>query len=195
MVGPRIVMLFADVDHYYDYIDRFYPDSGEFGGSGGICVTHDYFHVVVGPGDFGRRQSTLAHELMHLALAPLPLPLWLNEGVAQMMQEVLLGAVGFRIDHELVQRHQALWRRQGLQKFWTGESFDGEDEELSYHLAEVLTRNIRADYTAAFIPFVASADWRDAGDAAASEALGADLGEIAARFLGPGDWRPQLIED
>jgi hypothetical protein len=117
MVGPRIIMLFDDVDRYYDYIDKYYPDAGEYGGSGGLCVSRDYFHVVVGPGEFGAQQSTLAHELTHLALGSLAIPLWLDEGIAQMMQEVLLGAPHFHIDREIVQRHQSLWKREGLQAF------------------------------------------------------------------------------
>lgn len=49
MVGPRIIMLVDDTDRYYDYIDMFYPDAGEYGTSGGICVSSNYYHVVVGP--------------------------------------------------------------------------------------------------------------------------------------------------
>jgi hypothetical protein len=100
MYGPRIVMLFSDLDRYYDYVDKFYPASGEFGASAGLCIAHDYFHVIVGPGGFGTRQGVLAHELTHFALGPLALPLWLNEGLAQMMQEVLLRIPRFRIDRE-----------------------------------------------------------------------------------------------
>jgi len=38
--------------------------------------------------------------------------------------------------------------------------------------------------------FVKQADWRDAGQTAALECLDADLGDVIATFLGPGDWRP-----
>lgn len=197
MVGPRIIMVFDDIDRYYDYIDKYYPDAGEYGGSSGICVSRDYYHVIVGPGDFGTQQSTLAHELTHLALGPLAIPLWLDEGIAQVMQEVLLGGGHFHIDREIIRRHQLLWKREGLQTFWTGESFNspGEMEELSYHLAEVLTRNIHAAHGRSFITFLKHADWHDAGDAAAREVLGRGLDVVAAEFLGEGDWKPHPLTD
>lgn len=113
------------------------------------------------------------------------------------MQEVLLGARHFHIDHEIVRRHQSLWKREGLQSFWTGESFDGPGdlEELSYHLAEVLTRNIHAGHARSFIAFLKSADWHDAGDGAAREVLGRGLEVLAAEFLGQGNWKPEPIAD
>jgi hypothetical protein len=94
----------------------------------------------------------------------------------------------------LVQRHKTCWKSEGLQVFWTGDSFDGALEELSYHLAEVFARNILAAHRGSFIEFLSRAEWRDAGDAAAREVLGCNLGEIAAQFLGPGNWSPQPIE-
>jgi hypothetical protein len=68
-------------------------------------------------------------------------------------------------------------------------------EELSYHLAEILTRNIHAGHARSFIEFVKRADWHDAGDAAAREVLGRGLDVVAAEFLGQGNWQPQPIAD
>jgi hypothetical protein len=42
-----------------------------------------------------------------------------------------------------------------------------------------------------FINFIKSADYRDAGQDAALGCLGSDLGDLAAGFLGLGNWRPQ----
>ena len=38
--------------------------------------------------------------------------------------------------------------------------------------------------------FLRQADWEDAGQTAALDVLGADLGQTAATFLGEGNWRP-----
>ncbi len=193
MIGPRVIVLFDDDSRYYDYIDRFFPEEGHYGASAGICISSEYFHIAVGPDDVDMRQRALAHELTHLALAPLPLPPWLDEGIAQMMEGEIANVSFFSVDAEIVERHHALWREHGLDVFWAGESFGRPDEmcELSYHLAEVLTRNIQADHRGAFINFLAAAHWQDAGDAAARTVLGRSLAEIVSDFLGEGPWHPR----
>lgn len=195
MIGPRVIMLFDDVDRYYDYIDRFFPEAGHYGDSAGIFISHEYCHIAIGPGEVEMRQTALAHELTHLTLAPLPLPTWLNEGIAQMMEGEIAHASSFSVDAEIVERHHAHWREHGLDVFWSGESFSCPDDmgELSYHLAEVLTRNIHADHRESFIRFLTSAHWQDAGDTAAHAVLGKRLGTIAGEFLGAGPWHPQPI--
>jgi len=39
-------------------------------------------------------------------------------------------------------------------------------------------------------PVLRQAHYRDGGQTAALDCLGLSLGDVAARFLGPGDWRP-----
>ena len=39
--------------------------------------------------------------------------------------------------------------------------------------------------------FLKQAQWGDAGQTAAIECLGSDLGAVMATFLGEGDWRPR----
>lgn len=197
MCGPRVIIILADHERYYDYIDRYYEDPGEYGGSGGVCIHGGYVHVVCGPGEYDTRRLILAHELTHLALAPLELPAWLNEGMAQIMEERIIGMQTFGMSHELRQRHLDYWHETTLQPFWSGEAFGQPDEaeELSYHLAEILTRNIVAEHAGRLSDLLAKSHWRDAGDSAAKEVLGYDLCALASQFLGPGDWAPRAIDD
>ena len=94
----------------------------------------------------------------------------------------------------MAERHFAFWTEENIQSFWAGTSFyqPGDPNELSYSLAEVLVKLLseRGDATA-FRTFLQAARQNDAGQTAAFEILGADLGETAGTFLGEGNWRPQ----
>lgn len=95
---------------------------------------------------------------------------------------------------ELAERHFAFWSEDNIQSFWAGTSFyiPGDSNELSYSLAQVFVKLLteRRD-AAAFRAFLETARHDDAGQTAAMDILGSDLGEIAATFLGEGNWRPQ----
>lgn len=62
--------------------------------------------------------------------------------------------------------------------------------ELSYSLGEIFV-TVLSEKKGDFIGFISNADWRDGGQDAALRFLNLDLGEVAAGFLGPGNWRPQ----
>ena len=130
------------------------------------------------------------HELTHACLAHLPIPLWLNEGMAVLMEDVLAGHRLF-LDKEMVKRHQKYWNEETIQGFWSGESFLAFDDgqELSYNLAHILVRNISQDFTA-FATFSNNASYEDAGELAAKEFLGVSLTQIVGSFLGEGSWQP-----
>lgn len=191
MIGPRVILVFGDHERYYDYIDRYYGD-GEHPSSGGVCLHIGYVHVVIGHGDLEARQQILAHELTHLALAPLDVPVWVNEGIAQVMEGVLTEAAWFTMSRELLREHQRHWQEHGLDGFWSGESFGqtGDSQRLSYHLAEILIRNILAKQKSQVIEFIQQACWQDAGNKAALGCLGRPLSDLATEFLGPGEWSP-----
>ena len=155
--------------------------------------------------------QTLAHELTHGRLAHLPIPAWLNEGIAMRLQRVTAGVYAPRADEgdqknfwaamsnwvpplmwdELAERHHAFWNEQNIQSFWAGTSFEDnqESQELSYSLAEVLV-NLLGENRDAFLEFVSRAHYDDAGQTAALDCLGVCLGDTAGTFLGEGSWRP-----
>jgi hypothetical protein len=128
---------------------------------------------------------------MDNCVAYLPLPLWLNEGLAVVFDRTVAQARQPFLDHELRDRHLAFWNAERIQKFWAGVTFGepGDSNELSYNLAEICV-NLLLSQSKGFGDFVKHADWHDAGQTAALDAMGSDLGKTAGTFLGPGNWRP-----
>ncbi len=187
--GKHVALIFQDVDHYYEYIDMFFPDEGEFGLSSGMFINEGYGHFVFPSQDINIAEPIAVHELTHACLAHLSIPIWLNEGLAVLMEDVLAG-MHLQINNEIFARHQHYWNQETIQGFWSGKSFSAIDEgqELSYHLAHILVRNISSDLSA-FVKFANNANYVDAGEAAAQEYLGCSLAQIVGSFLGEGDWQ------
>jgi hypothetical protein len=207
-----VILLFSESDDYYSYISHFHGD-GDSPQSSGVWVWDGYSHIAVQlEGEVGAA-VTILHELCHDAFGHLNLPLWLNEAMARTLErrmaprapslgesetEALWGDVsGWKAPimwAELANLHFAFWNSNNIHGFWAGHSFQiaGNAMELSYSLAEVLLKLIIEESNKeSFIAFLTDAGkYNDAGLTAGHDALGLDLGEIAATFLGPGDWRP-----
>ncbi|WP_156492932.1 MULTISPECIES: hypothetical protein [unclassified Alcanivorax] len=188
--GKHVALIFQDIDQYYEYVGMFFPDEGEFGLSSGMYINEGYGHFVFPSQDIDYAEPIAVHELTHACLVHLPIPLWLNEGIAVLMEDVLSGNRLF-LDKEMVERHQRYWNENTIQAFWSGESFMAIDEgqELSYNLAHILARNISQDFSA-FAKFSNHANYEDAGESAAQEYLGLSLTQIVGSFLGEGNWQP-----
>ncbi len=193
--GPHALLLFDDSDTYLDYIGNYYPNSGEFKIPGGVFLRKGYGHFALISSDLSRMERVIAHELTHCLLAPLPIPLWLNEGTAVNMEKLLVPRginprQGIFAERDRIGKRAAFWNEETIQQFWSGRSFSRPDEasEFSYELAEVLTRLIAKDYEQ-YRVFMNRAHRSDAGSAAAA-VLGVTLGELAGAVLGRGDWRP-----
>ena len=189
--GKHVLLIFSDQDDYYAYISYF-DREGTHILSGGTFIHRDYVHIALPYIDTGSAQRTLVHELCHNLLCHLPIPLWLNEGIATFVQQKMSSNREFIVDHELADRHRAHWNETNIQMFWAGKSFNmpGDDSELSYSLGQILV-TLLAENSQDFVTFVRHADWRDAGQDASQSILGQDLGEVAGGFLGHGNWRPQ----
>lgn len=189
--GPLVVLLFADADSYYSYISPFYSE-GEFGGTGGVCIRQGRLHIALHPATYDGLQATIAHELTHACLSHLTLPLWLEEGITQFVEELVHSQRQFQLDRESAERTRILWRERGLSDFWWGNAFQQADEaqECSYRLAQIIFRLLATDHRPNLPAFVRTAHAGDAGESAAREHLGFGLAQIAAQFLGPGEWEP-----
>lgn len=189
--GKHVLLIFSDPDDYFTYISYFHREGAHIL-SGGIFIHRDYAHIALPYIDTGSAQRTLAHELCHNLVCHLPIPLWLNEGIATFVQRKMASTREFIVDHELADRHRSHWNETNIQMFWAGKSFNvpGDDSELSYSLGQILVTLLTQD-NPDFIEFVKQADWRDAGQDAAQSILGQDLGDVVGGFLGDGNWRPQ----
>lgn len=208
--GKQVVMLLSDEDDYYQYLSQF-CDRDTIPGSLGFHVERGLPHIVVKLTTELEAAQTLAHELTHSCLVHLPIPLWLNEGIAMRLQRVTAGAFAPRSHEgatsslwaaminwvpplmwdELAERQYAFWNERNIQSFWAGTSFSDfqESVDLSYNLAEVLV-TLLGENREEFLQFVGRAHYDDAGQTAALDSLGLSLGDAAATFLGDGNWRP-----
>jgi len=208
--GLHVVVVFAEEDDYYQYIADFYRD-GTHPKSAGIHISTGYPHIALIFDTELRAGETIVHELVHHCLHYLPIPLWLNEGVAVVLQKAVggysppsyVGEVssvwgvmsGWKppvMWAELAEKHHQFWNEDQIQHFWAGTSFHepGDAVQLSYSLAEILI-HLLAKNREGFLAFIRSARRDDAGQTAALDCLGTCLGEAAGTFLGEGKWRPQ----
>jgi hypothetical protein len=193
--GKDILIAFDDEEGYYRYVSYYYPERGEFAFSGGMQIDAGCGHFVTVKRELRVMEATIVHEMTHAWLGHLPLPLWLNEGLAVNTERRLAGAPREELGahdrlHDELRR---FWSVVSIQKFWSGDSFhDAESQALSYELARIVVEQLARDWDA-FAAFVRRADRADAGAAAARECLGLDLGEIVTVLLErdtPRSWAP-----
>ena len=188
--GKHVVLDFVSIENYYDYVSYFYAPGSPLIASGGVFLRSGYQHIAMPPAQ--RTQETLIHELAHNRLSHLPLPAWLNEGIAVTMERKIGGRKQGRMDRELHKKHRDYWSSSTIPAFWSGDSFhdvDGEIIHLSYSLADTLVDLLVQEYPN-FLEFVAEAQREDFGETAAEKCFGISLNDLASTFLGPGEWVP-----
>ena len=193
--GKHVVLAFGSTDLYYDYISDFYPEEGNFGLSGGTFFDEGYGHLALCMACTAEHDRVITHELTHALLRHLPLPLWLNEGVTQVAEDTVAGSISFTINNELANRHREYWNSESIHAFWSGDSFYHSDDgqELSYHLAQVLFRNLMSDFPKQILRFLSTANFADAGNKALIELCNVSLGDRVAQFLGEDQWSPRTV--
>jgi hypothetical protein len=202
--GKLAVVHLLCVEEYTSYIAHFLPDSGEYSATAGMFLFRPdgsasaagYGQVVLLGSDPLQIERIAAHELTHACLSHLPIPGWLNEGLADTVEGALLGSPAFGLSREDLDEHRACWADGAIREFWSGRSVHRPDDRsrLTYQLGRALVEALSDDY-AKFREFVLRADWADGGESAAREVFGSGLGDVVASILGPGDWGPRLGEE
>ncbi len=191
-MGKEVLLILDDQETYYRYVDAF-QDPEDSPMSAGMCINIDCVHFVTCNADLGMMEPTIVHEMTHSFLSGLPIPAWLNEGMAVNMERVFAGSGDVTHDRELVARHRDYWTGDNIQSFWSGRAYLQRDQgsELAYDLGRSLVAALSSDWPR-FMGFVAQASWDDAGDAAAQQHLDTDIGESVRAFVGgdEGDWAP-----
>lgn len=194
--GRDVLIVFDNEDGYYNYVSHYYPqEGGEFALSGGMHISAGCSHYVTVKNDLRSVEPVIAHEMTHGCLSHLPLPLWLNEGLAVNTERRLAGsAPAVYTPQEMREKHLAFWGADEVQQFWSGESFHRPDDGnlLSYDLARILVEQMSKDWEP-FKQFVLNADWRDGGAHSARQHLGVELGEVISSMLEKPDadsWSP-----
>lgn len=182
--GHDILLVFDDDETYYRYVAHYYPEAGEFAGSSGMFIHAGCSHFVTMKSDLRLLEPVIAHELTHACLSHLPIPAWLNEGLAVNTEHRLCPPPAAANPLQMQARHRRYWQVADIQAFWSGQSFLRNDEgnELSYDLARILVAHFAADW-ARFRAFALAAHLDDAGAAAAAQCLGVDLGAAVCALL------------
>jgi len=202
--GKQVVVELRNPKDYFQYICVFLPE-GERGGSVGVQIREGYPHIALHGRELWSLENTLSHELTHASLHKQSMPLWLEEGLAQMFEHDMTGRSLLDVTTEMAGLHKRYWGKHGLDAFWCGEGFSrpGKVQELSYQLAEILARLMVEESRprwfgwvrepqVRFFAFLRDANAADCGAAAAGKHLGLELSSLAAKFLGPGNWSPSL---
>ncbi|MDF3056610.1 MAG: peptidase superfamily protein [Rariglobus sp.] len=187
LYGKCPVLVTHDLETYYDYVSG-YLEEGEHALSGGMYINQGYGHFVFTYLDMGQAELVLAHELTHSLVAHLPLPAWVNEGIAQLCEQAATGRD--TADYEQIRETlETYWTAETIQDLWTGQGFNRQDEGQfqSYHLAKVLTGKLAGE-ASRFQAFLHEAHFADAGSKALMKHFGLSLEELVTDYLGEGNW-------
>lgn len=191
--GKTVVLVLAGEDAYYRYVAHYGSSSDEPEAfSGGMFIDAGYGHFVFAAGPFETMEPVVVHELTHSLLRHLPIPAWLNEGLAVNTEHRFTPARARYRPGELQYLFAGFWNAATIQEFWTGKSFLRPDDgqPLSYELARLLVQLLDKDYDL-LVRFCGSAHRDDGGEAAAQGILGMGLDQLVDVVLGPGDWKPE----
>lgn len=191
--GSYVVLVFHDEDSYYRYIANYGSTSSEPEGfSSGMFIDAGYGHFSFMAGPFEAMEPVVVHELTHCLVRQLPIPAWLNEGLAVNTEQRFVPARPRWRPSEREFLFSRFWTPETIQEFWSGKSFLRPDDgqPLSYELARLMVQLLDKDYER-LKAFCRSAAREDGGTAAASAVLGASLAELAGAVLGEGDWAPR----
>jgi len=194
--GKHVVVVFDDPDDYYAYISHYYPEGGEYATSSGMFIQAGYGHFVMPLEIIDAMEPVIVHELTHCLLTHLPIPAWLNEGLAVNTEHALFPHLAsphaqMYFPREVAEQHAAYWNEESIQTFWSGKSFLATDDgnRLSYDLAKKITA-LAANDEPAFRAFVAQAQGQDGG-LAAEHHLGYPIANLLEAVLGEGPWQPR----
>jgi hypothetical protein len=184
--GHDILLVFEDDETYYRYVSHFYGEDGEFAASGGMFINDGCSHFVTMKSDLRVVEPVIVHEMTHGCLSHLPIPAWLNEGLAVNTERRLSPPLGPDplTPRQMHAKHQAFWTVENIQEFWSGKSWLRTDDGnmLSYDLARILVSKFATEWES-FKQFVLVADMSDAGSSSAAEHLGVDLGAAVCAIL------------
>ena len=194
--SPLPLLLFTRVEDFVDWVfDHETPDAEhELASAGGVFINGPCPHIAAPYGP--QLESTLVHELAHALVHHLPLPAWLNEGIAVAMQWLwapqspahVASPTPFTAEDIREQRQH--WNEATIQRFWSGRAFrDPHLQRVAYPLALLLVTRLAGNY-ARLLRFANAAIFCDAGAAAFSTTYGEPLSQLLEPLLGRGAWQP-----
>jgi len=189
--GDRFrIVLFDNSSSYKQYLLSHYPNSDieSVSPEGTLVQSSDVPpHIALPQQDLGLTESVIAHELTRLCLSPLRLPVWIEEGIALLVEHELTGLQPPPIDPESLKKLREYWSPENSEQFWSGAGFYevGDISAVCRATAELIIYAILKQYSyEQFRDFVQNAKYEDSGDQSAANNLGLNLGDIFVGALG-----------
>ncbi len=99
--GKYVIIIFDDIDSYYSYLSYFFGKDGVYGLNSGVYLKKGYGHFAFPHQEITYAESIAAHEMTHALLSHLPIPAWLNEGMAVSIENMITGSSPLRMDNEV----------------------------------------------------------------------------------------------
>ncbi len=168
-IPPVALLAFPTQDTFITYHANLVPEDTVSMMPGGVYFrAHDGWFPMLLLNMKGDPRSTIAHELTHHALAECHLPMWIEEGLTQMMEERAAGRPPLLLNAEEIARHRLHWRSAGFEDHLSAQGFhspDGEVSQRSYELAEWTTRLLLEQRPDDFFRFARSCRTLTATDA------------------------------
>jgi hypothetical protein len=191
-IAPIALVAIEPADSYVDFTNSYFLDEGAFAMSGGLYLNEGpeaFPLIAVNAASRHGCEATVAHELTHHALHGTGLPSWVEEGIAQMMEERIALAPDFKLDAEMVQRQRDLWSTHDIDSFLDGSAFlcpVDDMQELSYHLAQWVVRGELTRRPDAFFAFARACRGQDP-DEACHNVLGVSPRQLVLAIIGVED--------
>jgi hypothetical protein len=190
------IIALSQADDYYKLISAFFEE-GTYGLSSGLFVRRGVGFFIFPNEEMWALEAVIAHELLHAVVTHLPIPAWLNEGLA-VNAEFRYGnrVMDPRRRDDLVPHHHAYWDEAKLQDFLSGELFSSatEGQELSYDLARQMVLGLSNDWSH-MKDFILAAHYEDAGEAAAIKVFGLSLAIPLEVSTGVKGVTPRVVDE
>jgi hypothetical protein len=189
-ISPVALVAIEPRSSYFDFTSSYFPEGGEFASSGGMYLhggSNGFSMLAVNCAPRHGAETAVAHELTHHALHDCALPLWMEEGFTQMMEERVVGGSNFTLNREFQDRHAALWNSRNIKRFIEGEMFISpvdDQQELAYHLSQWLVRSELTRRPKEFFAFARACREMEA-DQACLHTLGVTQQELIAELFRP----------
>lgn len=176
---------------YQKYLEPYFSNTG----AGTLPSAGVYLSEVTYPHialllyeDLFVTQSILAHELTHFFTSAYSMPRWLDEGLASIVEDEVLGFSTCKFDPGRLIEHRGYWTSVRLATFWSGEIFGDVNarHELVYQLADILVRNLIRLDKERFQKFIREADVADGGLKTADQVLSIKLDDLVHEILREG---------
>jgi hypothetical protein len=186
---PAFVMVgVSSREDYSSFLSPMFSD-GQQATSGGIYAReHDGQPpmLVLNLVNRGESDSTIAHELTHHALADAGIPLWIEEGLTQMMEERVTHTANFLVNAEAISKMRSRWSGERAFEFLDGRGYgspDDDDQQLAYLLSQWIVRRCLEERPKPFFAFLRACRETEPDDACVKH-MGCTTEELARDMAG-----------